>query len=70
MWHRYCIGSLRNVTMLDSWIIDEILRRERRRPIERPVLEAPMCPPEVEEVGEEERRDEPERGVVVVDFSV
>lgn len=58
--------------MLDAFIIEEIKRRERdeerRRNDERPRLEIPLAPePEpVRPRGE----DKPERGVVIIDYSV
>ncbi len=58
--------------MLDAFIIEEIKRREReeerRRDDSRPRLEIPLEQPErpVEPRGE----DKPERGVVIIDYSV
>jgi len=58
--------------MLDAFIIEEIKRRERdeerRRNDERPRLEIPVAPSEepVRPSGEEK----PERGVVIIDYSV
>jgi len=61
--------------MLDPWIIEEIRRREEEeRRDDRPVLEVPrdipLYPPEREGCDEQERKKEPERGVVIVDFRV
>jgi len=61
--------------MLDAFIIDELKRRERleeerRQDAERPFLEIPV-PEDVMPLpasSEEERK--PERGVIVIDFSV
>lgn len=58
--------------MLDAFIIEEIRRRERederRRDDERPRIEIPVAPsPEpVQPRGE----DKPERGVVIIDYSM
>jgi hypothetical protein len=62
--------------MLDPWIIEEIRRREEEeRRDDRPVVEVPRdipdFPPEHEGRDEQERKkDDGERGVVVVDFRV
>ena len=60
--------------MLDAWIIEKIRRREeeeRRRRYEQPMLEIPpdeegYPPPSAER----DKRDEGERGVVIIDFRV
>lgn len=58
--------------MLDAFIIEEIKRREReeerRREEQRPRVEIPQLPEEepVRPSGEEK----PERGVVIIDYSV
>jgi len=59
--------------MLDAFIIEEIKRREReeerRRNDERPRIEIPVAPEEPvrpSPSGEEE----PQRGVVIIDYSV
>jgi len=56
--------------MLDYWIIEEIRRRDERRRYERPVLEIPLYPPDLVEDDARSREEEPERGVVVIDFRV
>lgn len=62
--------------MLDAWIIEEVLRRERRLrdeavQAELPALpsEAPAEAPRDRESDDDERQDE-RRGVVVVDYRV
>lgn len=53
--------------MLDPWIIEEIRRREEReRQAERPYLEIPLMPEDVEE--REVKEEDEERGVVVIDY--
>jgi hypothetical protein len=61
--------------MLDPWIIEEIRRREEEeRREDRPVLEVPRdlpdFPPEHEGREERERKNDEDRGVVIVDFRV
>ena len=53
--------------MLDAWIIEKIRkeREEQRRPHEKQKDPPPRLPPE-----EPEAEREPERGVVIVDFSL
>jgi len=58
--------------MLDAFIIEEIKRREReeerRRDDERPRIEIPVAPEEpVRPSGEQ---DKPDRGVMIIDYSV
>ena len=56
--------------MLDPWIIEEIVKREKvDQRGERPVLEIPVRDMEQEE-REVLEEDEVERGVVIVDFRV
>lgn len=58
--------------MLDAFIIEEIKRRdredERRRDDDRPRIEIPVAPEKepIRPVGEEK----PERGVVIIDYSM
>ena len=57
--------------MLDAFIIEEIKRREReeerRKDDQRPRVDLPIAPAEpIRPSGE----DKPERGVIVIDFSV
>ena len=60
--------------MLDPWIIEEILRRQRDKArVDRPVIEAPVLPPPPSEerdheVKKDDADDAPERGVVVIDL--
>ena len=55
--------------MLDGWIIEEILRRERPHQEERPQLELPVWQPE-EERDHEVRDEDQGRVAVVVDFRI
>ena len=58
--------------MLDAFIIEELRRRERerqQRERERPQLEIPRPDPDEEEDDRRsEKRDQPTRGVVVIDL--
>ncbi len=58
--------------MLDAFIIEELRRRERerqQRERERPALEIPrQHPDEEEDDRRSEKRDQPQRGVVVIDL--
>lgn len=55
--------------MLDFWIIEKMLRRERSNDAsQRPHLELPVVHEPDEWREEEVREDEQERGVVVIDF--
>ena len=60
--------------MLEPWIIEQIRRREeeeRRRREERPFLELPLADENWtprNEPDEREKRDEPQRGVVIIGF--
>ncbi len=59
--------------MLDAWIIEEIRRREERsRPRPQKQIERPPESEPPHEPGEKEpnRRERPERGVTIVDFTV
>jgi len=62
--------------MIDAFIIEELKRREReeerRRESERPYLELPLpAQEEPMQPSEEEGTDQkPERGVMIIDFSV
>jgi len=61
--------------MLDAYIIEEIKRREeerrRREDSQRPVLEIPLYPPDADSNPANKQDDEaPERGVVIIDYSV
>jgi len=55
--------------MLDALIIDEIRRREeeRRRGLERPTLELPLEPPEIDWEDREVEDSEPPR-VIIIDL--
>jgi hypothetical protein len=61
--------------MLDSYIIDEIKRREeerrRREDQQRPRLEIPIIPiPDADTNPAKRDEDSPPRGVVIIDYSV
>jgi predicted DNA-binding WGR domain protein len=57
--------------MLDFWIIEDMLRRERTDDAsQREHLELPATQDPREGYEEEVRDDEQERGVVVIDYSV
>jgi len=61
--------------MLDSFIIEEIRRRERMRDERnRPVVELPLPSPEEQDRpprrSENDGEDKPQRGVVVIDLAV
>ena len=55
--------------MLDALIIDEIRRREeeRRRGLERPVVELPLDPPELDWDERDVEESEPPR-VIIIDL--
>jgi hypothetical protein len=58
--------------MLDAFIIEEIRKREQERENQRPRLELPIPEPSPHRQ-QNDRRDEedrPERGVVIIDYSV
>jgi len=57
--------------MLDSFIIEELRRREeeRRREAERPRLELPLHPDQDPYAESERRRDDDsDRGVIIIDI--
>ena len=59
--------------MLDSFVIDQVSRRDRRERDERegPAVELPLPAPEerpVRRSDEDGREDKPKRGVVVIDL--
>jgi hypothetical protein len=57
------------VETLETFIIDEVRKRERRRD-ERPAIELPLPEPELERPPRKSDNDEqtPKRGVVVIDL--
>jgi hypothetical protein len=62
--------------MLDSFVIDQVSRRDRpeRDERERPAVELPLPAPDererpVRRSDEDGREDKPKRGVVVIDLS-
>jgi hypothetical protein len=60
--------------MLDAYIIEEIKRREderlRREEQQRPVLEIPLYPPDADQNPATKDEPVPERGVIVIDYSI
>lgn len=57
--------------MLDAFIIEEIKRREREREerdTERPAIHIP--PPEPSRPAHQSEEEKPNRGVVIIDYSV
>ena len=57
--------------MLDAFIIEEIKRRERereRRESERPSVQVPVPPPD--HAPQQSEEDKPQRGVIIIDYSV
>lgn len=58
--------------MLDPWIIEEIIKKEREEEQgERPTLEIPLEQPDEDGDSNQVHEDEEvERGVVIVDFRV
>ncbi len=57
--------------MLDTFIIEEIKRRERDRQVDdRPTLELPLPQPHEPPAHQDDRRDdERDRGVVIIDYN-
>ena len=57
--------------MLDAFIIEEIRRREQERDDRRPRLELPLNDhPTQRQIDRSEREETPQRGVVIIDYSV
>ena len=59
--------------MLDSFLIDEVDRRDRRERDDRPAVELPLPAPDdrerpVRRSDEDGRDEKPKRGVVVIDL--
>ena len=57
--------------MLDAFIIEEIRRRERereQRDTERPSVQIPL--PEPDRAPQQSEEDKPQRGVIIIDYSV
>ncbi len=56
--------------MLDTFIIEEIKRRERDRQVDdRPSLELPLPQPREPAHQDDRRDDERDRGVVIIDYN-
>ena len=59
--------------MLDAFIIEEIRKREQERDSQRPRLDLPLPEPRPQrqnDTGEQQEDDAPQRGVVIIDYSV
>ena len=60
--------------MLDTYIIEEIKRRDeerrRRDDAQRPSLEIPIYPPDADTNPAARDEDVPKRGVIVIDYSL
>jgi hypothetical protein len=57
--------------MLDAFIIEEIKKREREQDTQRPRIELPLPEPRPQRQNEGREDDEqPERGVIIIDYSV
>lgn len=57
--------------MLDAFIIEEIKRREKereQRDSERPSIQIPL--PEPSRAPQQSEEDKPQRGVIIIDYSV
>jgi hypothetical protein len=57
------------VVVLDAFIIDRILRRERERGRERPALQIPVPPPPPRDEKPDPEKGR-EQGVVIIDFEI
>ena len=57
--------------MLDAFIIEEIRRREQERESPRPRLDLPLPEPRPHRQNDRaEEEDAPQRGVIIIDYSV
>ena len=57
--------------MLDAFIIEEIRRREReheQQDRDRPSIQIPL--PEPSKLPQQSEEDKPQRGVIIIDYSV
>ena len=57
--------------MLDAFIIEELKRREQereRKDSERPSIQIPL--PEPSQAPQQSEEDKPQRGVIIIDYSV
>ena len=55
--------------MLDAFIIEEIKRREREtHDSERPSIQIPL--PEPSQLPQQSEEEKPQRGVIIIDYSV
>jgi hypothetical protein len=56
--------------MLDAFIIEEIKRREREQGLDdRPVVELPLPPSAPSRSGDDAPPEQPDRGVVIIDYT-
>jgi len=57
--------------MLDAFIIEEIRRREQEQENQRPRLDIPLPEPKPARQNDRaEEEDTPQRGVVIIDYSI
>lgn len=57
--------------MLDAFIIEEIKKREREHENQRPRIDVPLPEPSPQRQNERREEDDtPQRGVVIIDYSV
>ena len=57
--------------MLDAFIIEEIKKREREHDNQRPRIDVPLPEPSPQRQNERREEDDtPQRGVVIIDYSV
>ena len=56
--------------MLDAFIIEEIRRREQEQDNQRPRLDIPLPEPKPQRQNDRVEDDEPQRGVIIIDYSI
>jgi hypothetical protein len=57
--------------LLDAFIIEELKRKEREREVERPRPAVPVpLPEDSDDAPRQSEDDKPQRGVVIIDYSV
>jgi len=56
--------------MLDAFIIEEIRRREQEQDNQRPRLDIPLPEPRPQRQNDRADDEEPQRGVIIIDYSV
>src|SRR6266513_1187418 len=73
-WCQDCIDPIVDpggAPMLDAFIIEEIKKREREHDSQRPRVELPIPEPTPQRQNDRHEDDEqPERGVIIIDYSV